>query len=360
MVSEPSASGIDSPLIVQRESPLEQTDWNTRLSSFPGSGIFYTREWAAVLHDSYGFTPVYFCAKEKGRTVGLFPVMEVNSWLTGRRGVSLPFTDHCEPLERLDNSSGPLFQEILKHARSRQWKHWEWRGERGVAREFTNFRPSLSFFTHDLNLQRAPEILFNGFESSVRRALRKAEKSGVTVEVSRELSSVLEFYRLHCQTRKEHGLPPQPLAFFLNIHRHILSQDMGMVISARHENRIVASAMFFHFGTEAIYKFGASDASFQHTRANNLVMWEAIKGYALKGFKRLSFGRTSLNNEGLRRFKLGWGAEESQSRYYKFDFATNDFATDTDGTVGFHTRVFQALPAPWSRLVGSILYRHIA
>ena len=30
--------------------------------------------------------------------VPLLPLMEVDSWLTGRRGISLPFTDECEPL----------------------------------------------------------------------------------------------------------------------------------------------------------------------------------------------------------------------------------------------------------------------
>jgi len=40
----------------------------------------------------------------------------------------------------------------------------------------------------------------------------------------------------------------------------------------------VAGAIFFHSGGQAIYKFGASDETFQHFRGNNLVMWERSAG----------------------------------------------------------------------------------
>ena len=46
----------------------------------------------------------------------------------------------------------------------------------------------------------------------------------MTVEILQSVEAVRIFYSLQCQTRKKHGLPPQPFKFFLNIHKHILSQ----------------------------------------------------------------------------------------------------------------------------------------
>ncbi len=314
-----------------------------------------------MLAATYGFAPIYFTGTEGGQLKSLFSVMEVNSWLTGRRGVSLPFTDHCEPLQVTETSLQPVFKNALQYAQERQWKYLEWRGGQSMAESFDCApQPSLTFFVHQLNLQATPDVLFNQFESSVRRAIRKGEKSGVTVETSHDLKAVREFYGLHCQTRKEHGAPPQPFAFFLNIHRHVLSQGLGMIISAKHERRTIASAIFFRFGQEVIYKFGASDAAFQPLRANNLVMWEAIKRFALEGAQLLNFGRTSLGNEGLRRFKLGWGAEESEARYYRYDLRSRAFVVEKDNTVGWHTRVFQNLPGFLSRVAGAALYKHVA
>ena len=61
------------------------------------------------------------------------------------------------------------------------------------------------------------------------------------MEVSQSAEAMQEFYKLQCLTRKRHGLPPQPLHFFLNIHRHILSQNMGMIVLARHQGQPVAA-----------------------------------------------------------------------------------------------------------------------
>src|SRR5690606_14598504 len=137
--------------------------------------------------------------------------------------------------------------------------------------------------------------LFENFESSVRRAIRRAEKVGLTIDASAELSAVREYYDLHCRTRREHGLPPQPFRFFAQIQFHILRKGLGTVITARHSGQPVASAIFFLFNGEAIYKFGASDPNTLSLRANNLVMWKAIKWCRNKGARVLNFGRTSLS-----------------------------------------------------------------
>jgi lipid II:glycine glycyltransferase (peptidoglycan interpeptide bridge formation enzyme) len=220
--------------------------------------------------------------------------------------------------------------------------------------------PSISFYRHQLDLVADTDRLFGRLEGSVRRAIRKAEKSGLTLEVSSTLAAVRDYYSLHCQTRRRHGLPPQPFRFFRNIHDRILARDLGAVILARHQGRAAAAAIFFQRGTEAIYKFGASDAAFQDVRANNLVMWEAIKWCAQKGAMGLDFGRTSLSNEGLRRYKLGWGTQESRMDYFRYDLRKNQVIPGRDDTLGWHTRVFRALPVSVARIIGAALYKHTA
>jgi hypothetical protein len=84
---------------VQRVNPLDDPDWDVAVAKFPGASFFHTAAWARVLHDTYQFDPIYFVEKRTdGSISALIPLMEVNSWLTGRRGISLPFTDECAPL----------------------------------------------------------------------------------------------------------------------------------------------------------------------------------------------------------------------------------------------------------------------
>jgi len=180
------------------------------------------------------------------------------------------------------------------------------------------------------------------------------------VEFSTELEAMRTFYSLHCQTRHKHGLPPQPFRFFENIWRHLLQHGEGFVGLTRLDSRPVAAAVFIHAGTQAIYKFGASEYAFQHLRPNHLLMWEAIKRCSAKGFKTLHLGRTSMANEGLRRFKLSFGAREEKIEYFKYSFARHSFVTDTDRAEGWFNRVFGALPLPLLRFAGQMLYPHLS
>jgi lipid II:glycine glycyltransferase (peptidoglycan interpeptide bridge formation enzyme) len=202
--------------------------------------------------------------------------------------------------------------------------------------------------------------MFGGFDASVQRAIRKAEKSDLAVEVATSLDAMRVFYRLHCGTRQKHGVPPQPFCFFKALHQHVLEREKGFIVTARLGSKAVASAIFCYFGTKALYKFGASDERFQHLRGNNLVLWEAIRRLARQGIRELNFGRTSLDNEGLRRFKLGWGAEESRINYCKFSLNEQRFVEEVDRASGWHNRVFGLVPRPLARCVGTFLYARLA
>src|SRR6266540_5852058 len=79
----------------RRLNPLETPGWDNLVLTHPEASFFHSASWAAVLRDTYGHRPHYFCAMKGERLAATLPVMEVNSTLTGRRGVSLPFTDEC-------------------------------------------------------------------------------------------------------------------------------------------------------------------------------------------------------------------------------------------------------------------------
>ncbi len=347
-----------APGAARRLSPLEHPNWDALLTSRPDFSFFHGAAWARVLAETYGFTPHYFFSGRAEAPEALLPLMEVDSWLTGRRGAALPFTDDCAPLGADKNTFGEIFAEAVAFGKSRGWKSLELRGGRHL---FAAEVPaSLTFYGHSVRLEDDEKRLFEKLDGSVRRAIRKAEKDGVTVEVSQGLDAVKNFYALQCQTRRRHGLPPQPFQFFVNIHRHVLSQNQGMIATASHGGKKIAASVYFFLGGRAIYKYGASDLAQQHLRGSNLVMWEAMKWLARHGAASLHLGKTSRANEGLRRFKRHLGAHEELIEYVKFDLRREQFVTETDGIAGWHNTVFRALPVSLSRVAGGLLYKHWA
>jgi len=335
--------------------PTLLDSWDAEIAALPGASFFHGAAWATVLKKSYGFTPVYF-TKSEGKMTAAIPLMEVSSFLTGKRAVSLPFTDYCEPLVPHVEVSKVLFEAIVQEGRKRQWKYIELRG----GADFVGDRQAASwFYRHTLDLMPGDAKLFKNLRDSTRRNIKKAEKEGVEVRFETTPEALREFYRLNCLTRREHGLPPQPWRFFENLHEQILARGMGTVVLAFYEGNAVAANVYLHANGEAIYKYGASDKTYQNLRAANLVMWEAIKRYAGQGARSLCFGRTEPENEGLRQFKTGWGAEESVINYYRYDLAADAFVPGPKTVSARANRAFSRLPVAALKAIGGLLYRHM-
>ncbi len=341
---------------IQIIDPTATESWDRLLLENGETSFFHSAGWALVLSESYKYAPFFFSVIQDGRLEALIPCMEVSSVITGKRGVSLPFTDYCEPLARDEKQFQDIFRKMTEYGKRAGWKAIELRAGNMFQ---SGLRPSSFFYGHTLDLSRSEEEIFRHLRDSTRRNIRKAVKEDVEVTFHTSADSMREFYRLNCITRKDHGLPPQPYIFFKKLHEHVLSKDLGQVALASHNGKNIAGAVYFHFGDKAVYKFGASERSSQNTRANNLVMWMAIRRYHLNGYRTLCFGRTEPGNQGLLQFKRGWGAEEHIINYYKYDLRMNAFIEAGPRIYGFHNKIFRALPMSVLKITGSLLYRHM-
>jgi len=231
-------------------NPLEEPLWDKLVMSHPDGSFFHGTAWAKVLSNTYGHAPHYFGMTKGERLLALVPMMEVRTPLAKRCGVALPFTDECKVLECDSMPPDHLLEQGVDFGRERKWRYVEFRGGDWFQKPNS---PSLSFFGHTLGLCDHEERLFRSFGSSVRRAIRKAQRASVQVEISESLESVRTFYSLHCKTRKmRHGLPPQPYSFFHKPVKPVVSKLMGVVALARSDRKPSAAALFCHLGNKAI------------------------------------------------------------------------------------------------------------
>jgi len=355
--SRGTSGGLSRRPCVEVLDPLENAGYDELVAACPDNVPFHSRAWLRTIRDTYGHRPICFVAKSGSSVQAMLPIVEVQSWITGRRGVSLPFADFCPPMASDAVAFDMVFAKAVEYARERKWKYLELRGGRCLLREA---KASVAYHAHVLDLSAGPDGLFGRFEGRMRTAIRKAEREGVRVEVSNAAEAVRTYYDLHCETRKKHGVPPQPFSFFQNVYRHIISTGFGIVVVARYQGAPVAAAVFMHYGRQAVYKFSASNAAFLRLCGNNVALWEAIKWYANQGFSRMHFGRTSFGNDGLRKYKAGWGAEETTLEYLRYSLTKQAYVVDQDRSEGGHNRVMGLLPNPLFRLAGRMLYGHLS
>lgn len=337
-------------------NPKEHPDWDEQLLRSGDHSFFHTSGWARVLEATYGFKPLYFVRQEDGRFSLIMPMMEGHGPLKGKRGIALPFTDRCAPHVQEPESVKAAVQYAIDYGEKNNWRSIEWRDGRYGPEGAPAWE---TFLVHEIGLRKTETDLFKSLSSNNRRNITKALREGVSVRIDRSADSLKSFYRLNCITRKRHGLPPQPFIFFKNVYEYILSRDLGQVISAYHAGKVIAASIFFHFGTEALFKYGASEMEHQGLRPNNLLMWEALKWYNDREFETLSLGRTELDNRGLLRYKRAWGAKESVLEYFRYDVGEKAYLVKHRVRGELSRFLLARTPIGILRTIGRLLYRHV-
>jgi hypothetical protein len=155
---------------IQIINPITYPGWDHVILSHPDYSFFHSSAWAKVLNKSYGYTPLFFTIFKDGDLSAVVPVMEVNSLLTGKRGVSLPFTDYCNPIIRDGVSFPNLFEFILGYGRDRGWKTLELRGGENL---LPHSSTSSTFLGHALELSRDETHIFSNFRDTSSKSLKR-------------------------------------------------------------------------------------------------------------------------------------------------------------------------------------------
>ena len=340
---------------IQIINPLQIPNWDEIILNFPDYSIFHTKGWVITIQETYHYEPQFLAFINNNSFDAIIPLMIVDSFFTGTRAISLPFSDYCEPFIRGGVHFNELFDFLLEYFKTIKINYIELRGGQ---KHFGDVVPSTFDYLHKLDLKIGEENIYKNFSSNTKRNIKKAEREGIEVTISNSDNALEDFYRMNCITRKKHGLPPQPKRFFENLYKYLFIPEKGFIILAKHRNIPIAGAVFFLVGKKVLYKFGASYMEFQNLRANNIVMWTAIKHCINKGYDEFCFGRTEPDNEGLRKFKLGWGTVEEVNNTYRYDLRVNSFVPVQTKTTGYHTKVFSNTPLVLLKLFGSLFYRH--
>jgi len=335
--------------------PRQIPDWNERVLQFSDYSVFHSRQWSEVLSDTYQYKPFYLINHDNSEYDLAIPLFSIKSIFTGKRGISLPFSDFCRPLES-EKKGIDVLEELKALGKQSDWDYFELRGDGSFTK---HIQPSMSYLGHRLDLIQPLDQIYRNFRSTTRRNIDKARRKKIEVHFFNDMKSVKEFYRLNCLTRRRHGLPPQPEFFFENIHQYLIRSGLGYVILASYQKHIVAGLIVLTFGKRAIYKFGASDAQYRNTNANYKLVWEVIKKCVQEKVESLHFGRTHPAAVGLLQYKQGWGCVAQPLNYYRFSFKKKDFVTIKSRETGLHSNIFRNLNLSTLKLFGNLFYRHL-
>jgi len=346
---------------VQQIDPTADPRWRQLLERYPRADLFHSPPWLMAVAEAYGFeVRAHVLTDPAGAPVAGIAFADVDD-LAGPRRVALPFSDAGDPLVSSSDEWQLLFESLRSDGLPVHLRCLDDRTAPADDRLTVVKRARW----HTLSLDPGLEALQAAFAPATRRALRKAERHGVSVRPLVGPDGLHHFRELHVRLRKtKYRLLAQPAAFFEAIAKHFGKVAGWHPLGAFLEGRLIAATIYLRWGDTLYYKFNASDLTALDVRPNTVLTWAGIGHARSLGCRRLDLGPTDDDQPGLIRFKRSFGAAERELRFLRYTPPgwRDGRAADARRLLGQITSLLTEpdVPDEVSGRAGALLYRFFA
>ncbi|RME45644.1 MAG: GNAT family N-acetyltransferase [Chloroflexi bacterium] len=298
-------------LELRRLADSEFQSWDQTVARFADGTVFHTYDWMVTIERLFGIEKLLLGVFRDGQMVGVFPAFRARKGIL--RVLASPLggwaTYYGGPLVdiSLQNTVLTAFDVLLRRERI----------------DYTEIRyPHLSAVqalgkqgyhveekqTYVLALDRPIDQLWEGLKSTCRRAVRKAQRSGVEVIEPDRKDFLEDYYELAKDTyRKSNRLPPLSAQQLGIVWDTLKDKDRMKVLLARHAGRTIAGAIFLLFEDKAYYWDGAAYRAGLSMRPNNLIHWTLIEWAASHDYR--TYDMLGANMPSIARFKETFGCQ---------------------------------------------------
>ena len=307
--------------------PLSYEDsnvWEDILTDCPNSLPFHSIAWREALVNTFKqLTPAYFLIKERDTIVGGLPafvfqpipgikMLHSMPWnlfgsvqLITEASVDLHllFQSVEADLDEFVNEQG-LCETIFTLSPAQTITH----GQKLIEAGYKNHR---DLFTHLLRTHPDYDVIWQAFRGTVRTAVRKAAKTGVTLYDTNSVSDLEAFYEIYLATQKRLGGTPKPLP----VLKSLFQNNIAKLVIARYDGLIIAGIFWLYFNRTVTVWLNASVPDFWEYCPNDALYHHTIKWACETGYEWIDFGASPPNNHGLIAFKESFRAK-------RFDFGS--------------------------------------
>lgn len=354
----PILADLERPAAAVYEiDPLSDPRWVELIDRHPRASVFHSQQWLRALNAAYHYEPIVLtrCAPGSPLTNGLV-ACQIRSWLTGRRVVSLPFSDHCEPLVDSQAELDVIVDQLKRETRAGDWKYIEIRPVTLEPSARTGLIRFDTYHLQSLDLGLSEERLFRNFHRDcIQRKIHRAERENLKYEEGASEALLQTFYRLAVMTRRRQKLPPQPLNWFRALASNF-GNDLKIRVVSK-DGLPVASILTLSHKKSMIYKYGCSNAAFNNLGGMALLFWKTVQDAKASGFEELDMGRSDIDNLGLVTFKEHLGASRRLINYWTYPRSSAGLPSLWRKKLAGH--LVAALPDLALEIVGDLLYRHV-
>lgn len=341
-----------------RVDPTVDPLWG-RLLERHAADLFHSPEWLRVLPATYGLAvESLVLLDDSGEPEAGLPFCVLRD-PRGERVASLPFSDYCDPLVSTAEQWQALADGLLALdlPASLRCLH------NALPLDDMRFPLVKRARWHGLDIEPSLDELWMALDPSARRAIRKAERAGLTVRLAPGEGDLRTFFGLHLGVRKyKYGLLAQPFRFFEAIREQFIDAGRFALMLAEEDGEAVGGVLYLEWGETLYYKFSASSLSRLESRPTDLLIWEGIRYAKARGLRRIDFGLSDWDQEGLVRYKRKFASCEGTISFlhHASERPASDAEREAGGLLGQLTRLFTdpTVPDSISERAGALLYRY--
>jgi CelD/BcsL family acetyltransferase involved in cellulose biosynthesis len=346
--------------------PLTDPRWEAFVEEHPQAGFFHSASWLEVVQRAYGYQPAHLAYQKGGSLRGILPLVLVNSRLTGKRLVSLPFSGPAGPVGSETAVEALVAAAVRRTADlGRTYLTIESRDDRAELHNsgFARHQPLVCSLLSGLG--DASNTWMRKSSKRLRRYVSQARANGVSTRPSHDPSDLRAFYRLHTQTHRKFGLPPQPYSLFEEMWNVLKPGDRLWLFVTSRGSKVITAQLCFGFKDVFGALYVGIDYSSLRYHPVKLTDWTSIEFASSRGYKEFDFLQSDVSNAGLRWYKRSFGAVEVAVSRYSYPRAGGVTALKSELVHGqsalsrLARATIRRMPSPGLELLGRVVFKHM-
>jgi len=274
---------------------FESADWE-RLDRFADRTVFQTEAWVRFVSESQKATPVLAELREGGAIVGYFTGLTFTKF--GVKVLGSSFPGWTTPYMGFNLAQGASRADALKALEAAAWDnlkclHMEvsdpyFTPEDGRDLGFT----CDTYTSYRTDLTKSEDEIFNQMDSACRRCVRKAEKSGVTIEEAHDPAFADDYYEQLKDVFAKQGLvPTYTINRVRSLIKHLQPTGRLLLVRARDQKgNCIATGIFPGFNQIAEFWGNASFRTSQILRPNEFIQWYVMRYWKRRGVAIYDWG----------------------------------------------------------------------
>jgi FemAB-related protein (PEP-CTERM system-associated) len=340
---------------VREAAEIDFPRWSEFLRHQDYATFYHQVGWGDIVNSAYGIEPWRIICERDGVIEAVVQLFRIKVPFAGTVVASDIYTSYGGIVSATNPAASALMDWLGDQISGSATKYIELKNQHEW--QSAGWRTKPDYCTMRLSIEEGAGHVWDAWDKRVRQSVRKAERSGITIEFGGH--QLEEFYDIVARDKHRLGTPVHSRKLFEEIVRTF--PDQVFVLIARHEGKAVNAQLVTGFNGILDMHMGGMLFEYRKFKPRNLSIWKLLEKGEELGYTQLDFGRSTWDSSTFE-FKRHLDCEPVPLSYQYFLGSAAEVPSIHQDNPKFSLAIkaWQSMPHSLTRLIGPRLIRYIA